>query len=150
MQRSQADAPFFRTAIEVTLDHMTNRTSTSTVTAKTVTAWVERYVHAWESNDPDDIAGLFTEDGEYHESPYSTDWVGQGEIVAGWRDRWDWQQGGWSFEWQFVSLDGATATISGVGRYADLGDFDNLWTVTFRGPELCADFRMTNTERHAD
>lgn len=94
-------------------------------------------------------AGLFSEDAEYHESPYKTDWVGRAEIVAGWQSRWDWQQGGWDFEWRLVSIDGPTAVVTGLGRYAKLGDFDNHWTVRFRSPELCESFTMINTERGA-
>ena len=122
----------------------------SAITRATVSAWVERYLGAWRSNDPADIGGLFSADGEYHEAPYDTDWIGREEIVAGWRSRWDWQQGGWTFDWHLVSLDGATAVISGVGRYTELGEFDNLWTVVFRTPEVCEDFRMLNTEREGD
>jgi hypothetical protein len=70
--------------------------------------------------------------------------------VAGWRSRWDWQQGGWSFDWQIVSIDGPTAVITGVGRYTKLGDFDNHWTVTFRTSEECSNFTMINTERDGD
>jgi len=117
------------------------------ITTETVTSWVDRYLTAWRSNAPDDIARLFAEDAEYHEGPYETHWIGRNEIVAGWRSRWDWQQGGWTFEWQLAAIEGATAVITGVGRYAKLGDFDNTWTVTFGTPELCINFSMINTER---
>lgn len=126
---------------------MNETAHTPTIDSDTVTAWVDRYLVAWRSNDPADIAGLFTEDGEYHESPYETDWIGRGEIVEGWRSRWNWQEGGWTFEWWLVSIDGATAVITGVGRYAKLGDFDNHWTLVFRTPEQCEHFTMVNTER---
>lgn len=117
------------------------------ITADDVTAWVTRYITAWETNDPNDIAALFTDDGEYHESPYETDWVGRDAIVEGWRSRWNWQQGGWSFEWSLVQLTGPTAVVTGVGHYTKLGDFDNHWTLTFRTPSLCERFEMLNTER---
>jgi len=129
---------------------MTSSTSELTVSAETITAWVDRYVAAWRTNDPVDIAGLFTEDGEYHEGPYETDWVGRDEIVDGWRSRWHWQKGGWSFEWNLVSIEGSTAVVTGVGRYTQLGNFDNHWTVRFRTPELCESFTMINTERGED
>lgn len=128
---------------------MTTTTNTPAITVETVTAWVDRYLTAWRTNDPQDIAGLFTGDGEYHEGPYETHWIGRDEIVAGWRSRWDWQQGGWSFDWQIVSMDGATAVITGVGRYTKLGNYDNQWSVTFRTPDQCENFTMVNTERTA-
>lgn len=123
-------------------------TDTLTITAANVSAWVDRYLAAWASNDPAAIAALFTEDGEYHESPYETDWIGRAEIVAGWRGRWDWQQGGWTFDWDLASVEGATAVITGVGHYTELGEFDNVWTVTFGTAQECREFRMRNTERH--
>lgn len=129
---------------------MTTTASHPTITTATVTAWIDRYLVAWKTNDRADIAALFTEDGEYHESPYQTDWIGRDRIVAGWRSRWDWQQGGWSFDYVIDSIDGSTAVISGIGRYTKLGDFDNHWTIRFDTPELCADFRMVNNERDVD
>jgi ketosteroid isomerase-like protein len=117
------------------------------ITADDVAAWVERYLAAWTSNDAGDIAALFTEDGEYHEEPYETDWIGRDEIVDGWQGRWDWQQGGWTFEWTQVSLAGSTAVVTGIGRYRKLGTFDNHWTVTFGTREQAAAFEMINNER---
>ncbi|MGF0311776.1 hypothetical protein [Rhodococcus sp. IEGM1428] len=48
--------------------------------------------------------------------------------------------------WATSSIAGSCATITGVGHYAELGDFDNTWTVTFEGG-LCSRFDMINTER---
>ena len=42
--------------------------------ADRVKAWVERYVQAWNSNDPAAIGSLFTEDAAYHTEPYSQPW----------------------------------------------------------------------------
>jgi hypothetical protein len=129
---------------------MTSTTNQFTVTAADVSAWVDRYLEAWESNDAGEIAALFTADGEYHEAPYETDWVGRVEIVDGWQSRWDWQRGGWAFEWTLVSVAGATAVITGIGRYRKLGDFDNHWTVTFSSPEHASNFRMVNNARNEE
>lgn len=122
-------------------------TTESALTAEFVTRWVGRYMEAWESNASSDIAALFTEDAEYHEAPYATEWVGRDEIVEGWRSRWDWQQGGWEFEWSLASIDGQTVVITGIGHYKKLGDFDNVWTVTFDESGRAKRFEMLNTER---
>ena len=37
--------------------------------ADVVTTWIEGYVRAWNSNDPDDIGSLFTMDAEYSTAP---------------------------------------------------------------------------------
>ena len=111
MRHTPGGAPFLQVEHLTRLEDMTSTTNDFVITTETVTAWVDRYLTAWKTNDPVDIAGLFTEDGEYHEGPYETDWIGRDEIVAGWRSRWDWQQGGWSFDWQIASIDGDTAEI---------------------------------------
>ena len=131
---------------------MTNTTpstpaATTSPGAESITEWVERYIHAWQTNATADIAALFTDDAEYHETPYETEWIGRDEIVDGWRSRWDWQQGGWHFEYTIASIDGQVAVITGIGHYAKLGDFDNVWTVTFDGSGRCSRFEMLNTER---
>lgn len=117
------------------------------VTEKQVDAWVERYVRAWKTADPEDIAGLFTEEAEYHEWPYETSWIGRAAIVDGWLGREAWQQGGWEFEWSVLAVNGDTAAIEGTGVYRKLGTFANLWTVTFGEKRRCSVFRMWNNER---
>ena len=116
-------------------------------TTASITRWVEDYVKAWKSNARADIESLFTDDAEYLESPYETAWIGRDAIVEGWRSRWDWQSGGWEFEWSITAIDGWDVVVTGVGRYAKLGDFDNRWTVTFEESGRCSRFVMVNTER---
>jgi hypothetical protein len=117
-------------------------------TPEAITVWVEKYLRAWETNATADIKALFTEDAEYHESPYSTDWIGRDDIVEGWQSRWDWQQGGWTFEWNVAKVEGMTVTVMGIGHYTKLGDFDNQWTVTFDESGRSSRFDMLNTERN--
>lgn len=126
--------------------HTERMTTATTMPQAQIDEWVQAYLHAWTTNDPNDIAALFTETAEYHEKPYETAWIGRDAIVTGWRSRWQWQSGGWTFAWATSSIAGNCATITGVGHYAELGDFDNTWTVTFDGG-LCSRFDMINTER---
>jgi hypothetical protein len=133
------------------MDPMTNSSSLPAptpdgVTTEAVTAWINDYVHAWQTNEPADIAALFAENAEYHESPFDTEWIGRDDIIEGWRGRWNWQQGGWTFEWEIASIRGRTAVITGVGHYTELGDFDNVWTVTFDELGRSTRFEMVNTE----
>jgi SnoaL-like protein len=46
--------------------------------------WLGRYFDAWVSNDPADVASLFTEDAIYRVGPFREPWVGRDQIV----DRW--------------------------------------------------------------
>jgi uncharacterized protein (TIGR02246 family) len=43
--------------------------------------WLRRYFEAWVSNDPDDVAALFTEDALYWVGPFREPWVGRDQIV---------------------------------------------------------------------
>ena len=127
---------------------MTDTThAVTTLTSESVALWVDAYLKAWTTNAATDIAALFSGAAEYHESPYKTKWVGRDAIVDGWRSRWDWQKGGWNFEWSLSSITGSTVVITGVGHYKELGDFDNVWTVTFDASGRAARFEMLNTER---
>jgi hypothetical protein len=117
------------------------------LTDQEIATWVEHYLTAWRTNATSDIEALFTETAEYHERPYETDLIGRDDIVAGWQSRWDWQQGGWTFEWTTRSTAGRTAVIDGVGHYRELGDFDNEWTVTITADGRCSHFEMLNTEQ---
>jgi hypothetical protein len=111
-----------------------------------VESWVKKYVKAWETAAPADIESLFGEDAEYHEWPYETSWVGRAEIVEGWLSRQQWQEGGWSFDWQILMITGDTAAVRGTGVYKKLGTFENLWTVTFDDDRKCIMFRMWNNQ----
>ena len=56
--------------------------------AENVHAWIDAYLRAWKSNDPADIAVLFTEDATYRTAPFREPRLGHDEIISGWlRDR---------------------------------------------------------------
>jgi len=111
-----------------------------------VDAWVQGYVRAWKSTDPADIEALFTEDAESYEWPYETAWVGREAIIEGWLGRQGWQDGGWSFDWELLTINGDTFAVKGLGKYRKLGRFDNLWVVTLATDGRCSTFRMWNNE----
>ena len=46
--------------------------------------WLDGYFAAWISNDPDDVAALFTQEAVYSVGPFADPWVGRDEIVARW------------------------------------------------------------------
>lgn len=93
--------------------------------------WVAAYRKAWESNDPDDIRALFTEDGVYHATPTHSGWKGHDEIVKNWLEHQD-PPGTTTFEWEQVSFDGETGVVTAVSGYPDgpkKGTYDNVWIV---------------------
>ena len=104
--------------------------------------WLTRYVHAWRSNDPADIADLFTPGARYLTQPDAEPWLGREAIVAGWLARAD-PATGWSTRHQilgthrFPDQGGLRGFVQGWTVYAD-GDqtiaFDNLWVIDL-GPD---------------
>jgi hypothetical protein len=103
-----------------------------------VRRWVEGYVRAWDSNAPDDIRALFTDDGEYHVEPWGDPWKGGDEIVSGWLSRGD-QAGHYTFEWSVAGVDGRRAFVEGKTVYDEYGTYHNLWVV-----DLADDGRATS------
>jgi hypothetical protein len=93
-------------------------------------SWVERYLVAWRSNDPDDIGTLFAEDALYFTLPASEPWRGRSAIVEEWLGRKD-DPGDWEFGYEVIARDGDLGIVRGVTEYkTDEGTFDNLWEVT--------------------
>jgi ketosteroid isomerase-like protein len=97
----------------------------------TLSSWIAGYLRAWESNAPDDIRALFTEDAEYRERPYSPPWVGHEQILAGWLEAKD-EPGDAQFDWQPVVATPEIGVAQATTVYAKSGDtFSNLWLVRF-------------------
>jgi uncharacterized protein (TIGR02246 family) len=94
-----------------------------------VTAWVEKYRVAWESNDPDDIGGLFADDAAYFTEPYAKPWLGRDEIVAKWLDSKD-EPGDTTFEWHPLIVTEDLAVIEGTTAYRSSGrTYSNMWVL---------------------
>lgn len=70
--------------------------------------WIDRYRHAWSTDDAEDIAALFTEDATYSPFPWPRDknfWMGRDAIIERWIGHGDSKAGalvklrGNSFRW---------------------------------------------------
>ena len=110
------------------------------MTRQDIAAWVDRYVHAWETNDPADISGLFTPDADYFTAPFRPPWHGQEAIVAGWLDLND-QPGTWTFRYEVLGVDGDLGFVRGWTRYLeDNSEFSNLWVIRLDNAGLCSSF----------
>ncbi|MFD4422539.1 nuclear transport factor 2 family protein [Agromyces sp. NPDC058484] len=100
--------------------------------------WVAGYVAAWESNDPEQIGALFTDDAVYEYRPDDPEAArGRDAIVASWLEGRD-EPGSWSFDWTLLVDASDLVVVRGVTRYPATKDYDNLWVV-----RLDADGRAT-------
>ena len=86
----------------------------------TVAAWVERYVRAWETNDPAAIGDLFAEHALYCPAPDTEPWRDRDGIVDGWLERKD-EPGTWGFRYQVLAptADVAFGRLDPLRRVTD-------------------------------
>jgi uncharacterized protein (TIGR02246 family) len=104
--------------------------------------WMDAYVRAWTSNDPEDIAALFTEDATYRTAPSREPRRGREAIAAGWVEDKD-EAGTWRFRWEPAGTteDGVTY-VRGWTDYLtdDVDDYDNLWALRLEADGRVSDF----------
>jgi ketosteroid isomerase-like protein len=116
-------------------------------------AWLDRYVAAWLSYDPDDVAALFSEDVAYRFHPSDEPVVGRDRVVASWlgelpdvgastRDA----PGTYDAEYSPVAVDGDIVVATGTSRYRDDPDgpvvrtYDNCFVMRFDDGGRCREF----------
>lgn len=104
-----------------------------------VRGWVERYVRAWASNDPEDVGELFTDDARYFTAPHRDPWEGRDAIVAGWLGRRD-EPGTWDFRFDVLGVAGGVEFVRGWTSYRDDPDYSNLWVIRLFPDGRCAEF----------
>ena len=104
-----------------------------------VSEWVEGYRRAWESNDPDDIRAIFTEDAEYRTDPWLDPWRGHDEIVVNWLERRD-EPGTSTFEWSPLAVTDDVAVVQGVTNYKDGRTYSNLWVIRLEADGRAREF----------
>ena len=100
--------------------------------------WIEGYVRAWNSNDPDDIGSLFTMDAEYSTAPFRPPRRGRDAIVGWWLENRD-EPGETTFTWPPEVVTDDVAIVSGTTTYPDQ-TFSNLWIIRPTPGEECREF----------
>lgn len=103
-------------------------------------AWLDRYIAAWRSADPRDIAGLFSAGARYFYGPFGEPVVGRDAIAADWTQDPD-APGSWEAEYHPLAIDGDVAVAIGESRYADGRTFSNIFVCSFDGDGRCTEFR---------
>lgn len=115
--------------------------------------WLDRYVGAWLSYDPEDIAQLFSEDVVYRYHPYDEPVVGRDAVVASWlgdpvagdastRD----EPGTYEAAYSPVAVDGDVVVATGTSHYREAADgpvvrtYENCFVMRFDSSGRCRDF----------
>ena len=115
--------------------------------------WLDRYVAAWLSYDPDEIGGLFTDDVVYRYHPYDEGTVGRDAVVASWLGQDDSDgassrdlAGTYDAAYAPVAVDGDVVVAIGTSRYRDepggpvTRTFHNCFVMRFDDDGRCRDF----------
>jgi ketosteroid isomerase-like protein len=98
------------------------------------------YVRAWDSNAPDDVAALFTEDAEYRTEPYAEPWRGRDEIFRKWIENKD-EPGDAEFSWEPVVETPEVAVVEGRTVYREpRRTYSNLWVIRLDAGGRCRSF----------
>ena len=97
----------------------------------TVEQWVEGYQRAAKSDDPNDIAALFTENAAYHTGPFDEPWQGRDDIVRRWIDRGD-SGLEWEFRYEILATDGNRTLLEAWTNYTSphySHSYNNVWLI---------------------
>lgn len=103
--------------------------------------WLDGYVEAWRTHDPDKIGALFTDDASYKYHPGGEAVVGRDKIVAGWVKYKDaaLNVNPWTAEYRPWVVEGDRAIAIGETHYEGAEDFFNSFQLVFRDGK-CAEF----------
>jgi hypothetical protein len=103
-------------------------------------SWMDAYIEAWASNDPDQIAALFTVDAVYDPQTADGELHGHQEIVDWWQEKDD-DPESWDFEWLPLVETEEIAVVTGATRYVDPEtSYRNLFVIKFDEDGRCRDF----------
>jgi len=112
--------------------------------------FLDGYLEAWRTNDPDAVRALFALDAVYRSAPDDLDpALGIDRILTFWEAERD-EPGEWTFDGHVEIETTDAAAIRGVTTYASgskVGTYDNLWIVRFDGEGRATEFTEWWIER---
>lgn len=120
---------------------------------ETAQQWLDRYVGAWMSYDPVDIAQLFSQDVVYRYHPYDEPVVGRDAVVASWLGEPASGDGStpdapgtYEAAYAPVAVDGDVVVATGTSRYREAPGgpvtrtYDNCFVMRFDAEARCREF----------
>jgi len=105
--------------------------------------WLGAYFVAWVSNDPGDVAALFTEDATYAVGPFADVWEGRDEIVRWWTSV---AQDDVEYAYEVLAAEGETGIAHWNVKARSEGEphrveWDGILLITFTPDGRCRDHR---------
>jgi ketosteroid isomerase-like protein len=117
-----------------------------------VDRWLQGYVAAWKSYDPEAIGELFAEDVEYRFHPYDEPVRGRDAVVEAWLGESDHEgapprdaEGTYDGSYRAVAVDGEVAVATGESLCAEeaggpIFHWDNCFVMRFDSEGRCREF----------
>ena len=108
----------------------------------TVSRWLAGYEAAWRSPGTAGLAGLFTDDATYLQSPYEPPVTGLDAIKRMWEEERDSPDEIFTLVTGIVAVDGLMAVVRADVRYGDplIQEYRDLWVIRFAADGRCAWF----------
>jgi ketosteroid isomerase-like protein len=111
----------------------------------TVAAWLEAYVQAWKSYDPQAIGNLFSEDIAYQYTPFAEPVRGREAVVAAWLEDRD-QPGTYDGHYEPELIEGDRAVTRGQSLYFEpdrktlKAEWSNVFFLRFDEAGRCREY----------
>ncbi len=113
-----------------------------------VQRWLDAYVEAWKSYDPEAIGELFSEDVEYRYHPADEPIRGRAAVVESWLGEGDHPdasardaEGTYEAAYEPFAVDGDRAVAVGASTYTDPpAAYDNCYLIRFDADGRCREF----------
>jgi ketosteroid isomerase-like protein len=110
-----------------------------------VAEWLQDYISAWKSYDPQAIGALFSDHATYRYNPYDEPVRGRDAIVDNWLENRD-APDTYTAEYISIAVDGNTAVANGQTYYYEpdgttlIRQFNNIFVLRFDDQGRCTDF----------
>jgi ketosteroid isomerase-like protein len=111
--------------------------------------WLDAYIAAWRSYDPDAIGALFADDAEYRYHPWDEPVRGRDAIVEDWRSNRD-APDAWHAEYTPFAVEGDRVAATGTSRYDDADGkrtYHNVFLIRFDGGGRAREFTEVYAEQ---
>jgi SnoaL-like protein len=109
-----------------------------------VRTWLDRYLTAWKSYEPEAIGDLFSKTVSYREYPYAEPLTTRESVVENWLEDRD-ATGTYDGEYEPIAVDGDVAVARGTSTYVDATGgiaslFYNVFVMRFDDEGRCKEF----------
>ena len=103
-----------------------------------VQRWLDSYVDAWRTYEPEAIGALFADDAVYAYTQIGEPVRGRDAIVADWLSEPD-EPGSWQAAYRPLVVEGDQAVAVGQTTYANGRTFENVYVLRFAADGRCAE-----------